>query len=556
MKNDYNGQKFSFHFSYYVNIPELQFKTTNGGISWEKHECLTNPMNFLRSIHFEDNNTGWIAGENGLILKTTDGGSSWFNLTAITTWEIYDIFFPANDVGYICGVSGEFYKTTDSGESWNFIETGLDHSLISIHFPDIANGWVGAGYGTILHTSDGGNTWEIQNTNLGEGIVSLHFADENSGWAISGHSAVINSTNGGITWENKTPDGATNLNALFPINSSKCWVVGDDGKIYHTRNGGIEWTEQVSNTIKNLYSIHFLDSLRGCVGGGNSTILRTNNGGDNWELAEVSHNWAYPVYSIFLTGEDFGWALSTDGVFYSNDSWKNWTYQLIHDYPSFKSIHFSDLNHGWVAGPLGYVFKTENGGIIVPVELTFFGSSVNGNLVTLEWDTATELNNFGFEVERTNVSEKKNEIAAWKKLGFISGAGTTTLPQSYSFVDKNVAAGKYLYRLKQIDNDGRYEYSDNIEAIVTTPAEFSLGQNYPNPFNPATHINYSITEPGKVTLKVFDSVGREVKTLLENFQEAGRYEIVFDAQGLANGIYIYSLNSGDKKLTKKMLLLK
>ncbi|GAB4296337.1 MAG: hypothetical protein Kow0098_19430 [Ignavibacteriaceae bacterium] len=204
----------------------------------------------------------------------------------------------------------------------------------------------------------------------------------------------------------------------------------------------------------------------------------------------------------------------------------------------------------------------------IPVELTYLTVSSVGNSVTLKWQTATERNNSGFEVQRRK-SEARGQEAEWKTIGFIPGFGTTTEMKLYSFTDENLSSGIYLYRLKQIDFDGSFEYSMSTEAEIKPPAEFSLSQNYPNPFNPTTKINFSIPnfylssgdEGVFVKLIVYDAIGREITTLIEEYKQAGTYEVEFNAAhnsgtDIAGGIYFYQLRAGDFIQTKKMILLR
>ena len=156
----------------------------------------------------------------------------------------------------------------------------------------------------------------------------------------------------------------------------------------------------------------------------------------------------------------------------------------------------------------------------------------------------------GFEVQRITTNSN------YEKIGYVAGFGTTTDPKEYRFTDTDVSAGTYTYRLKQIDFDGSYEYSPEVSVEVTPPIEYSLEQNYPNPFNPSTVIKYSIPENGFVTLDVYNLLGEKVASLVNGVQEAGRYEINFDASNLGSGIYLYSLKSGSFNLDKKMLLMK
>ncbi|MBK7381344.1 MAG: T9SS type A sorting domain-containing protein [Ignavibacteriales bacterium] len=201
---------------------------------------------------------------------------------------------------------------------------------------------------------------------------------------------------------------------------------------------------------------------------------------------------------------------------------------------------------------------------VVPVELLSFTSSVIDNDITLHWSTATEINNSGFEIEREQVSSPQSSVSngGWQTIGFIPGHGTTSEKQSYSFKDENLSSGKYLYRLKQIDYDGSFEYSNTIEVEITSPLEFSLEQNYPNPFNPTTKISYSIPVNSFVQLKIYDLLGGEVAILVNEEKQAGVYEVEFNPQQIMNnkqltsGIYFYQLRSGFFIQTKKLVLVK
>ena len=189
--------------------------------------------------------------------------------------------------------------------------------------------------------------------------------------------------------------------------------------------------------------------------------------------------------------------------------------------------------------------------IILPVELTSFAANVNNQgQVILNWSTATELNNQMFEIER------RSPESQYITIGYVNGYGTTTEPQEYTYIDYSSLKGTFFYRLKQIDFGGQYEYSDEIEVEVTGPLLFDLGQNYPNPFNPSTSIKYSIPKGGFVTLDVYNLLGEKVASLVNSVQEAGRYEIIFDASELASSIFVYNLRSGSFNSVKKMLLMK
>lgn len=187
---------------------------------------------------------------------------------------------------------------------------------------------------------------------------------------------------------------------------------------------------------------------------------------------------------------------------------------------------------------------------IVPVELTSFTASVTGSNVTLLWETATEVNNSGFSIERKSVGSDYTQV------GFVPGFGTTSEPKSYSFNDQGLQNSHYTYRLKQIDFDGTFEYSNEVEVDVISVAEFNLDQNYPNPFNPSTNITFSLATDSKVSLKIFDMTGQEVASLINQNMSAGIHNYVFDATNINSGVYFYKLQAGNFVETKKMVLMK
>ncbi|MDO8550403.1 MAG: T9SS type A sorting domain-containing protein [Ignavibacteria bacterium] len=190
----------------------------------------------------------------------------------------------------------------------------------------------------------------------------------------------------------------------------------------------------------------------------------------------------------------------------------------------------------------------------IPVELTSFTTSVIGGKVNLNWQTATETNNYGFEVERKTPGQE------FTKVGFVGGYGTTTEVKNYSFVDNSVTSGSYTYRLKQVDLDGTFEYSSEVE-VDLAPASYSLAQNYPNPFNPSTKIDFSLASDSKVTLKIFDVLGQEVITLINGNLSAGVHSQNFDASSINSGVYFYTIEAvgvdgSNFSSTKKMMLTK
>ena len=189
-------------------------------------------------------------------------------------------------------------------------------------------------------------------------------------------------------------------------------------------------------------------------------------------------------------------------------------------------------------------------GGILPVELVSFSAQVNQNKVTLMWSTATEVDNYGFEIERMQLSK------GWNKVGFVAGNGNSNSYRSYSFIDIPTGGTKFHYRLKQIDKNGRYSYSDVVDVAIGIPISYELKQNYPNPFNPLTKIVYNLPIDGVVTLIVYDIMGKEVVSLVNENKKAGRYEVTFDGARVASGVYICKMNSTNYSSSIKMIIMK
>ena len=193
-------------------------------------------------------------------------------------------------------------------------------------------------------------------------------------------------------------------------------------------------------------------------------------------------------------------------------------------------------------------------GEVLPVELSTFSAIQQGVYILLSWRTEMEINSYGFDIERAK--EINGSMQQWNKIGFVAGLGNSNSPKNYSFTDNPEAGSKYYYRLKQIDSDGQFKYSNVININLEIPDQFMLYQNYPNPFNPATSITYNLPTDELVLIKVFDVLGNEVTTLVNDRQMAGSYSIKFDGSEYASGIYILCLNSGNYNSNIKMILMK
>ncbi|MAT59534.1 MAG: hypothetical protein CMF23_16305 [Ignavibacteriae bacterium] len=294
---------------------------------------------------------------------------------------------------------------------------------------------------------------------------------------------------------------------------------------------------------------------------GTSDVFRFQAASDKYEKRELLGSY-----------DDLGWSYSQTSIFTVEITQVNGT-QVYVRISRGSDIYTSSLINagGRIDEVEFYVGSTEVGNDLnnlffnsleirsdspLPVELTSFSALSQSNTVNLTWETATEVNNYGFEIERT-ITNSKLQIPNWENVGFVEGHGNSNSAKQYSYVDNSVRAGQsYSYRLKQIDFDGQFEYSSIVNVEVGVPMEFNLAQNYPNPFNPSTSIEYSVPSNEFVTLKVYDVLGNTVSTLVNETKEAGKYNVTFDASNLTSGIYFYSINAGGFTQVKKMMLVK
>jgi photosystem II stability/assembly factor-like uncharacterized protein len=535
-KKIYTSSSFDFNNEYQLLVPDTKSDSCfirisdyynpgiadtsglfaiSGELYWETKQSGYNSV--LRNIYFFNSSTGWAAGYNGLI-KTIDNGETW--TPKLEGYGLLDIFFLDNNTGWAAGLSGTIFKTTNGGDDW----TRLDNDF-NFHFEKV------------------------------------YFADENNGYVI-GKNYFLKTTDGGLSWTSQQPTLHI-LQTMFFINKDTGWIAGNEGVILKTTDAGSTWNLQQMNgtAYGTLTSIYFIDENTGWASGSGldvegGVILKTVNGGSSWNLQHNGFN--NFIYSVYFSNANTGWAVGDEGIMFSTtNGGAGWQLQGSGTFDDLYSVNIKSSLNGWSVGNGGTILKyiKSLNSSVLPVELAGFEAKPGGSYVELSWTTATEINNKGFEIERKTEN-------VWNTIGFVIGKGTTTLPSKYSFKDDliNISGSwQFAYRLKQVDYNGTYKYSNEIEVQVNNaPAGYSLMQNYPNPFNPATVIKYSVKENTHVLLKVFDMLGREVATLLDDQKPAGTYTINFDAAaaGLSSGTYFYTIKAGDFVKTKKMLLLK
>ena len=449
------------------------------------------------------------------------------NMVPNSTATFRSIEMVTPTTGYVVGSNSAVYKTTNGGLNWDSIATSITPgmTLYKVDFVSPTVGWIfnntTDAAGTIWKTTDGAATWTAQTltgqTGSNTRIYGAHMLDENYGWCVSYKPRPYKTTDGGATWVEQTLSDAYGgfLYDIQMIDTLVGYCCGGSGRVYKTTDGGAMWNVQTTpiGTSNTNYAVSFFDENIGVVVGSLGVVLVTSDGGTNWGIE--NNTGAATNYAAYI------------------------------DYP----VNDFDTASVYTGGGSSFIFKKAV--FAVPVELTSFAAVISGSDVTLNWSTATETNNFGFEVERA-----ANGVE-WQNIGFVNGRGTVTEKSGYSFTDKNLKNGTYSYRLKQVDFDGTYKYyilSENVE--ISVPLEFELSQNYPNPFNPVTTIRFSLPYTTDVSLKVYDVLGTEIAVLLNSKRDAGRYEVQFDGSKYSSGVYFYELKTKEFTSVKKLILMK
>ena len=545
---DINSLKF-FNSNIYAATNNGVFSSSDNGSNWipDVSGLAGTKVNTL----FSDNSTLFAGCSDSGLFKTTNNGANWINANDRLTGK--PILSLASNSQYLFAgtINGELYRTADLGINWTLINNEIQniknvHLLVKDNLL-FCGTESSAGYYNMFRSTNNGDNWDTINQSFLYSIVG--FAVNYSGIFAAGTYGVYFSSNNGNTWMEK--NNGHSQNEIRTIGSAGNYIyIGENAGavndyIYMSTNNGDNWVLKNNGFEGKLNS--FSSNGNYIYAASSMGVFRSSDNGDNWILHNngfVNQN-AYSVYA----SENNVLASNDSGFFYSDDNGLNW-FQDNEGFKKDKIITQIHSYQGQIFAGLrtGSVWKSST---VLPVELLSFTSSVNENNVKLIWQTNTEINNSGFEIERSATDDQ------WIKAGFVQGNGNSNEPKEYSFTDKNLAPGKYKYRLKQIDFNGSFEYYSLAgEVFIGVPDKYELSQNYPNPFNPATVILYSLTENSFTTLKIYDVTGREMTRLVNEKQEAGRYEVVFNGSNLASGVYLYELRSGDFVAQKKMVILK
>ena len=451
------------------------------------------------------------------------------------------------------------YRSTDQGYTWSISNTGLTSKVEYLYF-DGLNYFACTSNGLFIST-DYGSSWVLRDNGMNVGVNSII---KINGYLFAGTrgSGIFRSSNNGLMW--------SNVSTGISIYTISC-LAGDETKIYagSTSNGitwhiyysidnGNSWISQnYTTTTKNVTGLLVYNGKVFATTTGYSFI--STDGGQYWNIilnhsmtdcrsiARVSDKLFIGLYSKTFS--------STNGIWMSTDEGVTWNSNMSlpsgNNYVTYITIIQNTL---YASTSTGTWYRSLSD--ILPVELSDLSLRVFEDHIMIDWETSSENNNYGFEIERRNG-------ANWYSIGFMKGNGTTNTKNRYSFKDTLLIYGNVEFRLKQIDNSGEYKYSKIVSVDNIGFQNYTLEQNYPNPFNPNTTIDYILPEESNVTLTIYDALGREIN-VKESQAIAGKHSYRWDASRMSSGIYIYKLTavsvSNSKKQIfndiKKMILLK
>ncbi|HJY63727.1 MAG TPA: YCF48-related protein [Ignavibacteria bacterium] len=402
-----------------------------------------------------------------------------------------------------------FCLTSFSQSGWVSQSSGTSEHLRSVFFLNDMTGWAVGYAGKILKTTNGGTNWISQTSPTSNPLLSVFFISSLAGWAVGGLGDIIATGNGGTTWTLQTTGSSSALNSVYFISASTGWAVGEFMVILKTTNSGTNWFPLLSGSVP-LNSVIFTSVSTGYIAGNSGYVMKTTNGGTNWTVQ--NSNVDYFLYSIHFpagsvtTGYVVGMGTPSPPILKSTNSGMNWTIQPVPLGNALTSVYFTSVSTGWAAGWIGTIMYTSNGG--------------------------------------TNWSDQSS--------------GTPYSLRSIYFV--NSLTGWTVGDLGTIlkTSNGGISALNPISNMI--PEHYSLYQNYPNPFNPTTKIRFSIPaidgSNGDVSLKIYDNLGREAATLVNEKLKPGIYEAEFDGSNLSSGVYFYRLSAGIYNEVMKMIMVK
>lgn len=506
--------------------------------------------------------------------------AQWIQQQSGVSTLIGGVWFTSPLYGWAVGQNSVILRTTDGGASWNQVTSPVMDAFYKVAFVDSANGWITGEHNVILSTTNGGNLWESGSSGspfdaTDYGVFPANFDGRTNCWVAGGWASdaytVIEKLNTYGQWTPQVMGFAGRLVRLFFLNDSVGWAAGDSDLILSTTNGGLWWNQQPVSPVPNhqgFNDIKFFNSQVGlCVGDG-GVIMRSADGGSHWSLVRSSKGDIF--FRLALTNDSTAYAAGAIGgkatILRSTDRGVTWTSQDV-DAPAgtwFEDIYFVSDSEGWAVGSNGLIVHTTNGGLgtalLTPsLLMPTTGDTVLAQDTALAWYAVPKATSY--QVQIASDSSFSNIVVD------SAGITDTTLAMQGIVGSKLSPDTKYFWHVRAAGAASESPFSEIWSFISSTlsvikgiglgmPTTYQLSQNYPNPFNPSTTIKYSIPEAQFVNLTVYNVLGEKVATLVDEQQSPGYYEVNFNADRFASGVYFYVLKAGNFTASHKMVPLK
>jgi photosystem II stability/assembly factor-like uncharacterized protein len=524
------------------------FKTVNGGLRWDRIFFTINTS--IQSLYFVDSLNGYAGGTNGVLAKTTDCGNSWEQLNVTNNYgSILSISFANQNTGYVNfsnDTINKILKTTNAGLNFNlaFVDSTVVLSSVSAYGNAVSTC---GSYGRLASSSDYGNNWISNSGEIKGDFYPIAFQDEFNFIAMGRSNSRIKmyrTTNGGYNWLNyASPVQLFAFYDIYFVDILTGFAVGEgstqSGKTMRTTDGGVSWTQLPTvDPYKTLYTVHFLNANTGLTAGMQGLIARTTNAGNNWTIVHSGGPHLHDVAKFI--NENTAYSINSNGdVFRSTNGGVNW-FTTANISPGIHYIQFLNENTGYLGGPSG-IYKTTNGGY------NWVNAKSGINCGYLEFYDANTGFASGYNAKCFRTTNGGNN---WIDE---SGFNHSMIILYHFFTPDIVYAYGNRWLMKTTNGGTILPVNETNNEIVN---KYSLGQNYPNPFNPTTNVKFSILNSGDVKLVVYDIMGREVQTLVNEMLKPGTYEVKFDGSMLTSGVYFYKLITDGFSETKRMLLIK
>ena len=552
---------------YYSEDNSRIWKTFDGGNSWQL--IYTGNEN-LTALDIENNN-GWIVGAHSIKLSTVDWGNTWNSEIEkpFTRENLYETFFVDSLNGWAIGFHGVVLKTIDGGKNWS--KSNLDISgLKDVYFTNKDIGWIVGRDGYAFSTKDGGNTWQKRKISEDFSLNSIYFISERIGWIVSDNIIYMTSDEG-KNWSTIGPS-FIGITDIFFINEKTGWLVTYDvsepeGKVYRTVDGGQDWSLLYTSDSEGFLKIQFVNKDKGWIQGSKS-LFRTIDGGKHWKKINVmqSSEYSYPG-GFFFIDEWTGWYCSQH-IFKTLDGGDTWTIQQ-YEYSTFlNDIYFTSMSKGCIVGSDGTLLITNDGGgepyFSGPLPPQRLEVSDDNFVINLVWRQSRENDVIGYNIYG---SPYPGQDSLWISMASRSDTSVSfnKLPTFLKIDFDSI----YYFKVKAINRSGEESnFSNQVEVIINFPEQFdrtvekfSIYQNFPNPFNSITNIFYYIPVREKVSIKIYNILGKLIHEEIQNINNPGLQRYIWDGKNiqgrnLASGIYIYTIIANNERKSKKMILLR